>query len=198
MSKPNRLAPTYLEGFVTYENDKYFTDVDKIEWRGQIKSSTGNKKFRIKFYGELMTETYDGVKISDTGFIVSDDFSGPLIVAEDIETNEQILLFDYCKHGYDAMFCDEYSEEQINNRPLTNVFKDKDGNEIFEVVMGVYYGIDYDDEMEEFLNDDEEIELLSGEIISEEELKRNGFDFLFINLYNEKGEKIEVAEYELA
>ncbi len=145
-----------------------------------------------------MTETYTGVKISDTGFIVGDEFSEPVIVAEDIETKEQILLFDGCKHGYNAMFCDEYSQEQISNRPIKNIFQDKDGNEIFEIVVSAYYGINYDEEIEEYFNEDNEIELLSGEIISEEILKRNGFDCLFINVYNEQGKKIEIAEYELA
>ncbi len=199
MNKSNYLPPIYLEKFVTYENEEYFKDVDlNVEWRGQIQSSTHNKKFRIKFYGDLMTETYTGIKISDTGFIVGDYFSEALIVAEDIESQEQILLFDYCKHGYNAMFCDEYTKEQITNRPLTNIFKDKDGNEVFEIMLSAYYGIDYDDEMEDYLNDDNKIELLSVEIITKEELKRNGFDYFFINVYNEKGEKIEIAEYELA
>ncbi len=198
MNKSNYQAPTYLEKFATYENEKYFKNIDlSVEWRGQIQSSTKNKKFRIKFYGDLMTENND-IKISDTGFIVEDDFSEVLIVAQDVQTNEEILLFDGCKHGYNAMFCDEYTKEQINNRPLKNTFKDKDGNEIFEIVVGAYYGIDYDDEIEDYFNENGEIELLSGEKISEDELKRNGFDYLFIHVYNEKGEKIEIAEYELA
>ncbi len=75
------------------------------------------------------------------GLIIGNDFSEALIIAEDIETQERIILFDGCKHGYNAMFCDEYSQD---------------------------------------------------------ELKRNGFDCLFINVYNEKGEKIEIAEFELA
>ncbi len=190
MNKSNYQVPTYLEEYVIYENEQYFKDIDlSVEWRGQIQSSTHNKKFRIKFYGEIMEEY---------GLIVGNDFSEALIIAEDIETQEQIILFDGCKHGYNAMFCDEYSQDEINNRPVQNVFKDKEGNEIFEVVVSTYNGIDYDEEMEDFLNDDNKIELLSGEVITQDELKRNGFDCLFINVYNEKGEKIEIAEFELA
>ncbi len=190
MNKSNFLVPTYLENVVTYDNEDYFTKMEMdIEWRGQIKSSSNNTKFRIKYYGELMEEY---------GLITADDFSEALVVAEDIETNEQIVLFDGCKHGYNAMFCDEYSDEQIKNRPLENVFKDDNGNEIFEVIVQVYHGIDYDDEIEDYYNDNNEIELLSGEIISKDELKRNGFDFLGIQVINQNGKQISIVEEELA
>lgn len=189
MKEQKYLPPTYYENFVTYDNENYFKDLIDIEWRGQIKSSTNNKKFRIKYYGEIF-EQYN--------LIVNTDIAPELIFAEDIETNEQILLFDGCKHGYDAMFCDTFTPEQINDRPLSNTFADKDGNEVFEILVTVYYNIDYNEELEEFQNEDGNVELISGEIISLDTLFRNGFDFASINLINEKGEKQTIFEKELA
>lgn len=185
----NYSAPTYYEKFVTNENENYFQDLKDIEWRGQIQSSAQNKKFRIKYYGDFF-EKY--------GLIVSTDFAPALVVAEDVETGEQILLFDGCQHGYNAMFCDEYSKEQVSNRPLSNTFADKDGNEVFEVLVSVYYNIDYNEELEDFQNEEGEVELISGEIISVETLFRNGFDFIQIQLINPQGESINILEEELA
>lgn len=189
MKEQKYLPPTYYEKFVTYENENYFNDLIDIEWRGQIQSSTNNKKFRIKYYGEIF-EKYN--------LIVNTDLAPELIIAEDIETGEQILLFDGCKHGYDPMFCDTFTAEQINNRPLTNTFVDEEGNEIFEVLITVYYNIDYEDELEDFQNENGDIELISGEIISSDTLFRNGFDFVSINVINENGKKQEIYQRELA
>ncbi|WP_378187543.1 hypothetical protein ACE939_04270 [Aquimarina sp. W85] len=199
MNPTNFQPPTYFENIVSYDNKSYFKGIDKnIEWRGQIKSLSGNIKFRIKFYGELMTETFKGHKISDTGLIVGTDFSQTLVIAEEIETKDKILLFDGCRHGYDAMFCDEYTDEQLKNRPTETIYKDEEGNEIFEIIVKVYYGIDYDEEIEDFKNENGEIELISGEIISEEKLKRNGFDYLEIRVINSKEKEIEIISEELA
>lgn len=189
MKKQKYLPPTYYEGFITYDNESYFGKLLDIEWRGQIKSSTNNRKFRIKYYGEFFEEYK---------LIANTDLAPELIFAEDIETNEKILLFDGCKHGYDAMLCDEYSSEQINNRPLSSTFIDNDGQEIFEVLVSVYYNIDYEDELVYLQNEAGNIELVSGEIISTETLLRNGFDFLAITVINEKGNKQNIFEKELA
>lgn len=189
MKQQKYLPPTYYEGFVTYDNGSYYKDLIDIEWRGQVQSSTGNKKFRIKYYGEIF-EKYQ--------LIANTDIAPELIFAEDIETNEKILLFDGCKHGYDAMFCDTYTPEQINDRPLSNLFTDKDGHEIFEVIVTVYYNIDYEDELPYLQDETGNIELISGEIITTETLTRNGFDFIAIKVINEKGNWQTIFEKELA
>jgi hypothetical protein len=35
-----------------------------------------------------------------------------------LNTNEEILIFDYAKHGYDSMFCDTFDEENLRDRTL--------------------------------------------------------------------------------
>lgn len=96
------------------------------------------------------------------------------------------------------MFCDTFTPEQINNLPLTNTFVDDEGNEIFEVLATVYYNIDYNEELEDFQNENGDIELISDEIISSDTLFRNGFDFISINVINENGKKQEIYQRELA
>ncbi|HLW63222.1 MAG TPA: hypothetical protein VKY33_07445 [Flavobacterium sp.] len=62
----------------------------------------------------------------------------------------------------------------------------------------VYYNIDYNEELEDFQNENGDIELISGEIISSDTLFRNGFDFISINVINENGKKQEIYQRELA
>ncbi|MDY3317746.1 hypothetical protein PG291_10240 [Riemerella anatipestifer] len=183
------LPPTYFDNFVTYDNSKYFKDLIDIEWRGQIKSSTNNRKFKIKYFGNIL-EKYN--------YIVGTDFAPSLVFAVDIETGEEILLFDGCKHGYNAMLCDTFTNDQISNRPLTNTFIDKFGSDTFEVIVKIYNGIPYDEELEDFQNEDGNVELVSGEIVSADTLVRNGFDFLEIKLINEDGQETVIVEEELA
>lgn len=189
MNKSNYEAPTYFENFVTYENESLFKDLNEIEWRGQIKSSTNNKKFGIKYYGDLFGKE---------NLIVGTDFSEALVIAEDIVTKEQIVIFDGCKFGYNAMLCDEYSKEEINNRPTEKMYTDKNGNKTFEIVVSTYNGIPYDEEMEDFINEENKVELISGEIISPEQLERNGFDWFAISIINEKGKLTRIVDEELA
>lgn len=191
INKSKFSAPTHLNHFVTYQHEAYFNDLMEIEWRGQIQSSTQNKRFKIKYYGELFEEYQ---------LICGTDFAPELIYAVDIESNEEILLFDGAKHGYDPMFYDEFTNEQLTNRPLIHEYKDQDDQTAFNVIVKVYHNIDYedDDEMESLTNAVGEIELISGEIISIEQLKANAFDFIQIMVMNSLGNLYRIFERELA
>ena len=58
-------------------------------------SSTGNTNLEIYYYGEL-------IEIKRVPFII--DSSMPcLIVAKDPKTDEEFIVFDGARHGYDAM-----------------------------------------------------------------------------------------------
>ncbi|MBJ8452021.1 hypothetical protein I6M90_09580 [Acinetobacter bereziniae] len=191
INKSKFSAPTHLNHFFTYQHEAYFNDLMEIEWRGQIQSSTQNKRFKIKYYGELFEEYQ---------LICGTDFAPELIYAVDIDSNEEILLFDGARHGYDPMFCDEFTNEQLTNRPLIHEYKDQDDQTVFNVIVKVYHNIDYedDDEMESLTNPVGEIELISGEIISIEQLKANAFDFIQIMVINSLGNVYRIFERELA
>lgn len=107
-------------------------------------------------------------------------------------------MFDGCKHGYNALFCDTFSEIQIKNRPTNNFYKDNEGNENFEIVLSTYNGIDFDDEFEDQVDENGLIELIDGTKTEFENVKRNGFDTLQIWAINDKGKVFEIVSEETA
>ena len=147
-------------------------------------------KFKIKFYGQLH-EDY-------TNLIVETDFAPSLVFAVDPSTGQEILLYDGCKHGYDALFCNTFTEEEIKNRPVENYYQDEDGNEIFEIVISTYNGTDFDEDFGDQVDENGLIELIDGTKIEFETVKRNGYDWLQIWAINENGQIIELVSEELA
>ena len=52
--------------------------------------------------------------------------------------------------------------------------------------------------LKEEIDDNKTVTLINGDIISWEDVKVNGYDFLKLSYINNNGEKISIAEYELA
>ena len=96
------------------------------------------------------------------------------------------------------MFCDTFIPEQITNRPLTNQYKNSNGNEVFEITISTYYGIDYEDEFREEVDTNGLLELIDGTKMDFESVKRNGYDTLQIWATNTNVEIVEVVSEELA
>jgi hypothetical protein len=211
-----RKCPFYLENYVEGYETVYS---NSYEWEDTIVASNGNTKFKIKYYGE----PHDHYK----NLIVGTDFAPSLVVAVEPNTGEEILLFDGCSHGYNPIYCDEFSEEQRKNRPTNNFFKDKNGNDLFNISVKVFYQYDFEEEGEFFLNKDEIIEFEVGRNITIQEAKkednlilyidddglielrdgrkllpddvwRDSFDFIQIIATNDSGKSIEIVEHELA
>jgi len=182
------LGPTFLDGLTEHvQNPK---DLHSHEWRRRLRTPNGQTKFKIKYFGELH-EDYKNL-------IIGSDFAPSLFFAVDVASGKEILLFDGCKHGYNAMFCDTYTEEQIKNRPATNYYIDEDGNDTFEIIISTYNGIDYDDEFASEVDENGLIELIDGSKVQFSSVKRNGYDTLQIWATNKNGEAIEIVSEELA
>ena len=182
------LGPTFLDGLTAHiQNPK---DLHSHEWRRQLKTASGQTKFKIKFYGQLH-EDYKNL-------IVGTDFAPSLVFAVGNATGQEILLFDGCKPGYNALFCDTFTDEQIKNRPVTNYYKDIDGNEIFEIVISTYNGVDYENDFADQVDEIGLIELIDGTKIEFEKVKRNGYDTLQIWATNDNGKTINFLSEELA
>ncbi len=182
------LGPTYLENVTVHiSNPK---NLISNEWRRQLKTKAGETKFRIKYYGQLH-KIYKSL-------IVDTEFSKPLIYALDITNNQEILLWDGCKYGYNPIFCDEFTEEQIVNRKAENIYKDKYEKNIFEIVIMTYTQYNFEDEIGDLVNDNGMIELHTGNKITLEEAKHNAFDFLGIFVTNDIGKTTEIVSEELA
>ena len=176
-------GPKYLERFAEKLSPK-----KKIEWKGKVKSSSGNHRFRIKYFGDLLKS-----------LIRQTEELPQLIVLEDIETQEEIVVFDGGRHGYNAMFTDEYDQEELEDRQLATYRVNED--EVFEVEVSVHYNIDYDDPEEDFIDELDafnQMEVFNGEKLLFDDVKRNGFDWLGITAINPQGRKIKVAAEELA
>ena len=96
------------------------------------------------------------------------------------------------------MFCDSYSKEQIDNRPVNQYYIDSDGEDEFELTISTYNGIDYDDEFSNKIDENGLIGLIDGSKIEFEKVKRNGYDTLQIWATNSNGKTIDFVSEELA
>ncbi|MDE6520834.1 MAG: hypothetical protein K2K91_10345 [Ruminococcus sp.] len=176
-------VPTYLNGFTADYKEKNGTVSINIA------DSQNGRLFEILYYGEFLE-----IQMLKYPMIVSTEFSVPKIIARSVKTGEEILLFDRVFHGYDAMFCDSFTEEQIKNRPLKKL--DIPPSEI-RIWLG--YEIDFDDEKDTYdFDENGRCILLNSSTISWEEVKANGMDYIALYYKNEKGKWIEFAEDELA
>ncbi|GAA3621783.1 hypothetical protein [Flavivirga jejuensis] len=182
------LGPTFLEDNVQHILDP--KELRSHEWRRKLKSKTGQTFFEIRYYGQLHSDYKN--------LIVETDFAPSKIIAVDLNDKSEYLLFDGCKHGYNAMFCDKYSDEQINNRIADKIYNDEKGNSKFELIISTYNGIDYEDEFRDEVDKNGEIELINEKKIDFEKVKRNGFDTLQIWGIDKDGTKIEIVSEELA
>jgi hypothetical protein len=185
---PVALGPAYLEGVT--EPVEHTGKLKTYEWQGRLKTPQGHTRFNIEFYGQTHNH-----------LIVGTDVAPALIFAKDLVTGEKILLFDGCKHGYNAQFCDTYTKDQINNRPTDQIYTDKEGNNDFEIIISVYYQFNYEDAEEGFLENVDEngwIELANGSKMEFINAQRNGFDVIQIFAINSAGKRIEMVSEELA
>ena len=179
-------VPTYLSDNVRDVEEGDYLSVD-------IQSKKGNTLFEVYYYGGLL-----GIKNRKYPFIVDnyeDEMAIPCkIVAKDIETGEEILLFDGYQHGYNAMFCDEFDLEEVEKRVLV-----KYDIAPCRIHIDFGYSIDYEEEKEDYEIDEEDmVTLINGKSLSWEEVKRNGFDYISIICETKEGEKVEIAALELA
>lgn len=184
-------GPAYLDGLTEQIVDP--KGLEGFEWRRRLKLSNGQTKFKIKFYGERHAQ--------HSNLIVGTAFAPAMVYAVDNDSGAEVLLFDGCLHGYNAMFGDRYTDEQIKSRIANNVYLDKGGNDRFEITISVYYQVDFEDEDEGFLESVDEdgfIELIDGRKIPFETAKRNGFDVIAIHATDEKGNRIEIVSEELS
>ncbi|WP_374020835.1 hypothetical protein ABU162_08730 [Paenibacillus thiaminolyticus] len=180
----HRPGPAYLEGVTVPVNPEAWREE---EWTGKLQTPEGRTKFYLFYYGELMDE-----------LIAATEFAPQMIVAEDAVTGQRYVLFDGCKHGYDAMLGDTYSDEQQNGRTPLLPYIDPDGEDTFEIRITVFYNVDWDEEFSGDVDEEGQLELISGELCGFAEAKRNGFDALSISVVSTSGLETEVAHDELA
>ena len=154
-----------------------------------ICSRTGNDLLEVWYYGDFFM-----VSGEERNYIVGTDFAPEKIVAKDPETNEEILIFDGTVHGYDNMFCDVYTEEQINDRELKKL-----DIPASQLILELGYSIDYEDEKDDYdFDENGEVILVNGNKMSWDDVVLNGFDYLALSYIDKNGKKIQFVDCELA
>jgi hypothetical protein len=179
------LGPTFLEGYTTAAvADRSIPD---FEWQRKLQLPSGQTKFQIRYIGE----------ITDGSLLMSTETDPILIVAIDPVSKQEILLFDGCKHGYNAMFCDTYDPQQIKERNADRIYRDTAGNSKFDVIISVYYQMDRE-EFAELVEDDGNVRLIDGSVVAADIAWRNSFDYLEIEIIGSTGHKTQIVSEELA
>ena len=103
MKGNNNLAgPLYLEGLTEIISPD--SDLKLNEWKRKLRLPNGETGFRIRYYGDLSP--------GPSGLITATSFSRQLVVAISVDSGQEILLFDGCRHGYNALFSDSHSEAE--------------------------------------------------------------------------------------
>jgi hypothetical protein len=176
------IGPDYLQNKVNENysqfNIKYKNWFNELHWKKKL-CFNGIEKFNITFSGKIIENT-----------IVEKDNYALIINVIPVETNNKITIFDERYHGYNALLI----ENNLNKELTEDIpFIDKDGKNIFEIIVCANYSVDFDDEYK----GKEELELINGKIKKINNIRRNAFDFFGIIIKNELGNVYNILEMEL-
>ena len=175
-------APSWLEGHIKEWKQKRLTTVT-------LCSTSGNEWLEVWYYGDLLT-----INGEPQLYIVPSYFAPELVIARDPESNEEFIIFDGGRHGYDNMFCDEHDLDELERRTLKRY-------EIpaSKLILELGYSIDYEDEKEDFeVDESDTVELINGERMSWEQVKKDGIDYIALYYVNEEGKQVQILDNELA
>lgn len=173
------LIPTHLAGHVIpleTEHGRRFV----------LRSSAGGTLFETRYSGELLPEH---------GLIVG-AAAPSLVVARALDTGEEVVVFDGGRHGYDAMFAEEHDPESLAARRPDTVLE-RDGHSAFAVEVTVMDNIDWDDEADDFRDEAGVLRLITGEEISAERLRADGYDALGVTVIWPDDRRGDVVDEEL-
>lgn len=153
-----------------------------------LHSSNGGTKFELWHNGTIF-EQYE--------LLVRTDDEPVIIIAKATDTGEEITVFDGGKHGYDNMFVDEHDQTILNARN-PNILYERNGHTVFELEVALFDNIDWDDEEDDYRGEDGVIRLITGEEISPDRLRADGYDAFGITVISPDGERHDAVSEELA
>lgn len=178
------LGPSYLP----IDSEVLINDVKKKTWQAQIKTNTSNEWFRINFFGRFHSVYHNQIakkNIKPVRLMALDNFGN------------EILLFDGAKYGYGPMFSFFFDKNSTENRPVDMCYLDKDGMSEFKVYVKVKYSIDYNLDLVNHLESDNTVKLISGKSETFENILRNGYDSIEVELENKDGHKTIILSEDL-
>lgn len=186
-------GPMYLRPYLTLleEDMKSFYKIryPNVEWIGQLVSSTGNRWFTIKYYGELL----------DKATIVNANLrQWPMkVVAVDDQSGEEIVLFDKAVHGFEGFIAHEYKETMPASRPVDKEYPFANAGLSFKIVFVAFYN-STEEHLSEYLNDDGLVEVPEGiGPISLADACPDAFDALGVYVIGKNGKRTEMISEEL-
>jgi hypothetical protein len=174
------LVPTHLAGRTIPQT----TDEGRSF---RLRSAQGGTQFNIYYSGQLLPE-HD---------LIVDDEAPALVVARALDTAEEIVVFDGGRHGYNAMFVDEHDPQTLNNRVPSQQLV-RDGHTDFVVEVHLFDNIDWDDEEDDFRDDSGALRLITGQQITPEQLRADGFDAFTMTVIAPDGSRADIVNEELA
>lgn len=153
----------------------------------EITDTDGSEFFEIWYYGDLFD-------VQGESYIVAHADGPALVTARNPYTGRDIVLFDGASFGYDNMFCDTYTAEQIEQRPLQKL-----DTPPVKVTVTLGYSIDYEDEKEDYeVDDDGNVELVNGRVIPWSQVITDGFDYLNLTITDIEAKSRDIVDAELA
>ena len=152
---------------------------EECHWKRKIQYNDIDK-FKIFFNG-IIVENY----------LVNNDCIPLIIKINPAGTKDKITIFDERYHGYNALLIENIEKNKLSDEIQ---FIDKNGKDLFEIIVWANYSIDFEDEYP----NKKELELTDGRIETVENIKRNAFDSFGIIIQNELGNVYNILEMELA
>jgi hypothetical protein len=159
-----------------------------VQWIGQLISTAQNRRFQIKYYGDLKNRE----TITDTGKAVQ------RIIAVDPDSNEEIVLFDKMYHGWDGFISNIYEDQKNVNRNPSNLYQSKNGAYNFRILVIAYYNDGTKQELVESSTHDRQFELENGVTLDLQDAFDDSFDGITIFAIDDEGNKFELVDEELA
>jgi len=151
-----------------------------------FEAEAGKKLFEIWYYGNWY-------KTGKQQYLVDTNEAPALIVVKNKETGETFDVFDGGKHGYNAMFVDEYTDRQLEGRILKKLEKS-----VTKLLITIGNGLDWETEKGEFIDENgETVTLIDGCVMAWDDVVANGFDYFSMSYINEFGKMTEFADFEL-
>ncbi len=185
-------GPKYLRHYLTPLTseiaDNFKTAYPDVQWIGQLISSTKNRFFQIKYYGDLIND--ETIIDSEKGVLKA--------VINDSSTGEEILLFDKMLHGWEGFICNSYVDHKNINRDASKLYQIGSLPNKFQLVFLAFYNEGTKSELQESANSDGNIILENGSTINLQDAFDNAFDAVVIYAIDELGNKYELVNEELA
>jgi hypothetical protein len=181
-------GPIHLQALAVSIPEELTSKVDQIgfhptiAWLRMIQTPEGNSLFQVKYYGDR----------PDDEFITPTSFAQEKVVAVDVKSGKEYLLFDAYQHGAGALLVNDYSEEVKKVRPVDKLFVARNGSTIFQLFALAYYNSTRE-HIEEELDEDGDFVMPNGEEIDPETAIANAFDCFFIYGLDEKEELSEIV-----